>query len=138
HSLPSHKLLLVDTTEMCLVDSPPGAKYAALSYLWGSVETFKTTKSTMGEVRQPGALARREENEIPLPKTVGDSISLAASLSIAYLWVDCLSICQDDSNALSIYLSPMASIYGNAYVTFVAAQGEDADFGIPGVKNASR
>lgn len=127
---PSHRILLIDVEKGCVVDSVEGAKYAALSYVWGDVKTFQMRRGNIEELRQPGSLSQKQ-----LPKTIRDAILLTRSLRIRYLWVDSVCIVQDDDDLRNIHLNSMAAIYANSYVTFIAAEGEDANHGIPGVEN---
>jgi hypothetical protein len=97
---------------------------------------FKTTKRNRETLQEEGALNRNHEPSISA--TVKDAILLAAAIGIPFLWVDSLCIVQDDEYSRNIHLSSMAVIYANASVTMIAAAGEDADYGIPGVLGGSR
>jgi Heterokaryon incompatibility protein (HET) len=54
-----------------------------------------------------------------------------------YLWVDCLCIVQDDQESLYNQVNNMASIFGDACVTIIAAQGTSAHCGLRGLPNIS-
>ncbi|KAF2738603.1 hypothetical protein EJ04DRAFT_417379, partial [Polyplosphaeria fusca] len=109
---------------LCLVETRPGPRYAALSYVWGPVGKqegiLKTLKSNIQRLKTPGSLEKIGKSE-KLPNTLWDAISLSSSLSIPYLWVDSLCIVQDDDETRGAQLGAMASIYANAYITLVAA-----------------
>ena len=84
------------------------------------------------------ALSQNSAFELPcnrncLPNTNSDSISLARALDIPYLWVDRFCIVQDDLVAKPRQLASMASVYSNAYVTIAATEGEDSNYGLPGI-----
>jgi hypothetical protein len=88
--------------------------YVALSYVWGDVPMFKTKRSNIEVLLQPGALYNKG-NGIVLPDTIRDAIHLVKALGERYLWVDCLSIIQDaDSEEIEIMLRAMARIYASA------------------------
>jgi hypothetical protein len=49
-------------------------------------------------------------------------------------WIDALCIVQDDASNKHDQIQAMAGIYANSYVTFVAANGWDADHGLRGLQ----
>jgi hypothetical protein len=59
-------------------------------------------------------------------------------LGESFLWVDALCIPQDDEKELSIQIQSMDTIYSNALVTLIAAEGSDSNAGLPGVRPCSR
>jgi hypothetical protein len=102
--------------EVDLLQGISGHGYAALSYCWGPdknpLQTLKNNLECMKtSIRQRGSI----------PKTIGDGIKVAKELGIAYLWVDALCIVQDDPIDKETEIPKMAAIYGNAFVTIVAA-----------------
>ncbi|KAF2815311.1 uncharacterized protein BDZ99DRAFT_377819, partial [Mytilinidion resinicola] len=75
-----------------------------------------------------------------LPQTIKDAILVTWKLGIRYLWVDALCIVQkavfDSKNGISIHdgewaveANNMASVYGNAYITIMAASAADCQDG---------
>lgn len=80
---------LIDVESSCLIPAHEGCSYAALSYVWGQVETLKTTKDNQGFLQEPGSLEAHHEY---LPRVIRDTIQLVSLLDIEYLWVDCLCI----------------------------------------------
>jgi hypothetical protein len=58
-------------------------------------------------------------------------------MGLRYLWVDRLCIIQDEPTHLTEQLQQMASIYANSYFTIIAADGYDANYGLPGVDSDS-
>jgi hypothetical protein len=58
-------------------------------------------------------------------------------MGLRYLWVDRLCIVQDEPTHLREQLQQMASIYANSYFTIIAADGYDANYGLPGVDSDS-
>ncbi|KAG4441015.1 hypothetical protein IFR05_003522 [Cadophora sp. M221] len=105
----------------CAPDSPDGVQDLqvidfALSYVWGKV--------------QPAQGA--DISSSPFPPVVQDSMSVTVTLGYQYLWVDRYCVDQND-NRKHIQLGQMDKIYSCAQLTLVAAAGEDADYGLPGV-----
>ena len=72
------------------------------------------------------------------PRTIEDSIELALTLGYNYLWVDLICLSQDDLDNHVTLTVGMNSIYEGAYLTIIAAAGEDAESGLPGVTPDSR
>ncbi|KAM7207257.1 Heterokaryon incompatibility protein (HET) domain containing protein [Naviculisporaceae sp. PSN 640] len=88
-------------------------KYAALSYVWGGDQPVKATRATL----------KAFESEIPwasLPRTLQDAMTIAHKLDIRYIWIDALTIVQDDESDWEREAGKMASVYGNAYITIAA------------------
>ncbi|KAF7534256.1 hypothetical protein G7054_g6351 [Neopestalotiopsis clavispora] len=129
------KLVETDQIEMDGVRSPRGIKYAALSYCWGSGVAFKTT---------PGNLDKHLTADLKvsdMPRTLSDAVRVARDLNIQYLWIDALCILQyqeSDPKALQVEAQNdwthesvrMHAIYGNAWVTIVAAGAAQCDEGL--------
>jgi hypothetical protein len=128
--------LLIDTWRMCLTKNLSVKSYVALSYVWGKVLTMKTIQTNLEVLQQNGSL-RREEIASKLTKTVRDAIAITELLHERYLWVDSLCIVQDDKTTSHDQITKMASIYANAALTIVAADGEDADYGLRGIRGVS-
>jgi hypothetical protein len=132
-----HPSLLVDTWRMCLTKNLSVKSYVALSYVWGPVPTLKTIQANLEAFQQTGSL-RREEVASKLPRTIRDAIALTELLQERYLWVDSLCIVQDDETSSHDQITKMASIYANAALTIVAAGGEDANYGLRGIRGISQ
>lgn len=140
-SLPplKHSILLVDVKHLCLVRINAGIPvptYAALSYVWGHAVSLQTTRLNLNAYLSPGGLRSQEAGRIS--NTITDAIQLTRSIGLDYLWVDSLCIIQDDTAFKNLHLRSMASIYANANVTIVAAEGFDADNGIRGLPGSVR
>jgi hypothetical protein len=132
-----HPSLLVDTWRMCLTKNLSVKSYVALSYVWGPVPTLKTIQANLEAFQQTGCLRRKEINS-KLPRTIRDAIALTELLQERYLWVDSLCIVQDDETSSHDQITKMASIYANAALTIVAADGEDANYGLRGIRGVSQ
>lgn len=123
---------VVDVIKKCVVPLPPGDEYIALSYVWGvnqSSNQFQLSTSNVQFLERPGSL-----QDIILPATISDAMLACNKLGLSYLWVDRLCIIQDGSwDHKSLQLDQMAIIYGQALLTIVAAEGDNAEHGLVGV-----
>lgn len=132
---PNLSLLLVDVQEECVtLKNCSDVQYSALSYVWGNAEVTKATSENIQDLQTPGSLSPQSQVAV-IPRTVRDAMNITAGLGLRYLWVDCLCIIQDDPEILS-YLGAMSAIYSSAYITLIAADGKDANYGITGTKRA--
>lgn len=71
------------------------------------------------------------------PNTIRDAMTVASKLGFTYIYVDAFCLIQDDDNDKREQLAIMGKIYANATVCIVAASGESAHSGSPGI-SASR
>jgi hypothetical protein len=127
-------LRLIDVNEMCLVtvssDERARTQYLALSYVWGEgPKDFILTTTNLQDYMCPQGLPR-------LPATISDAITLTRRLEQRYLWVDSISIISNDEQDKAIQIPAMTSIYGCALLTIVAAAGQDANHGLPGLQGS--
>jgi hypothetical protein len=115
---------LIDCATRLIVDAPEEAHYAALSYCWGPPIDF----------------TRENPNELPAVAelVIEDALKVCDALAIPYLWVDRYCNSQSDLSILPTQLQNMGKIYASAYVTIIAACGEDPKFGLPGVSTRNR
>lgn len=125
---------LIDVDNLCLVRAHEDCSYAALSYVWGQVETLTTTKDNLSFLQEPMSLKAHHDY---LSRVIKDTMQLVSLLGIDYLWVDCLCIVQDDEESLQHEIDRMGDIYQNAYVVVAAANGWDANHGLRGVHNVT-
>ncbi|KAI1735803.1 heterokaryon incompatibility protein-domain-containing protein [Xylaria scruposa] len=114
-------LRVFDCQTRSVVIAPDSCKYIALSYVWGDLQNdvFDGTDSNS------------------IPRTVLDSMTVSLELGCRYLWVDRYCISQDKDDRQHM-INQMADIYANAYLTIIAAAGEDATYGLPGVGQTRR
>lgn len=97
--------------------------YAALSYSWGAGLPLKLTRSSLASFM----------SGIPwtdIPKTLQDAMTITHKLGLRYLWVDALTIIQDDEDDWHTEAAKMAIVYGNAHVTIAATLSQGLDSGI--------
>lgn len=122
-------LRAIDVQRWCVTEVPEGARFVALSYLWG--KDFKqlfTTSENLARLSTPNAL-RHEK----LPRTVKDCIKLTDMIGERYLWTDSLALIHDQG-----FQYHDDWIYARAHLTVVAGSGKDANAGLPGVRENSR
>jgi hypothetical protein len=106
-------------------------QYVALSYVWGTGTTLKTTRSTMAS-RMEGF--RPEE----LPNSIRDAVEITRRMGFEYLWVDALCIIQGDFDDWNHESALMARVYGGAAFTISADLAENTDQGILHARNLPR
>ncbi|KAJ4246058.1 hypothetical protein NW762_013803 [Fusarium torreyae] len=129
--LPKSKLSYIDVEDLCVVIPNKPVRYAALSYVWGSVEMPLAKKANITFLRLPGAFLKG--SGVELPATIRDAVRLCAEIGIRYLWVDSICIVQDDMESKMEQIKAMGSVYANAYLTLVALASENANSSIPRV-----
>jgi Heterokaryon incompatibility protein (HET) len=119
---------VIDVTEMCLTKLPDGARYIALSYTWGQGgHHFKTTALNVRDHLKPGGLRKMD---LMMPRTIRDAINLVRDLGERYLWVDSICIIQGSDRSWALNSRVMDQVYGNAYLTICAADGDGAGAGL--------
>ena len=131
--------MLIDLHLSCLVefDGSVTRRYTALSYVWGELrDVLQSTKANHNNLCVPGALEKPENRNL-IPTTILDAMILTYEMDVRFLWVDMLCIRQDDEDHMAQQLQQMASIYGNAYFTIIAASGVDARHGLRGINGSS-
>lgn len=126
---------LIDTRQYRLVPARQEFRYVALSYVWGESNVFKTQKHNLELLLQPNSLS--PNNPLHISRTITDAMHVVHLLKERYLWVDSLCIVQDDEHKKHDQIRGMASIYANASVTIIAAGGDNADFGLRGLRGVS-
>jgi hypothetical protein len=125
---------LIDVRQQCITSGTATSRYAALSYVWGGSSQYKLTMERVVGPEKPGSLLVITEQ---LPKVVKDAMIVCDEMKIPYLWVDALCIVQDDYAGKMSQIRHMNRIYSSAYVTLVAAAGNDAADGLPRVSISS-
>ncbi|KAH8880426.1 HET-domain-containing protein, partial [Thozetella sp. PMI_491] len=128
---------VIDVYEDKIVIAPKFCRYVALSYVWGGIDNYQTTKSNKSH--DP----LTEDEIIPFrrkrfPKTIRDALRVTKMIGERYLWVDALCIVQDDEDEKAKTFPAMNNIYRHAQLTIVAADGSNADAGLRGLDPGSR
>ncbi|KAH7074989.1 heterokaryon incompatibility protein-domain-containing protein [Paraphoma chrysanthemicola] len=122
---------VIDVFTLQLTDLPQDhqgyAPYAALSYVWGKGEKYRTMLGNVMRHRTHGGL---EAIMHKLPQAIQDAIALVPTLGLRYLWVDSLCIVQDSARSWKLNAYNMDLIYGQATLTICGADGEDGTEGL--------
>ncbi|GFP55952.1 hypothetical protein TASIC1_0006012200 [Trichoderma asperellum] len=134
NSRPESSFRLIDVVDECIVVPPPSCQYVALSYVWGRTQYLQLNSQTAPILAEKGSLFSQET---PVGQTITDAITVVKALGERYLWVDQLCISQDESDK-AIHIKSMDRVYGAALLTIVAADGMDANAGLPGVRPGTR
>ena len=96
------------------------AHYIALSHCWGTAAPLTTTKATLSS-----RMSRIEMSD--LPKLFQETVRVVRHLRIRYLWIDTLSIIQDDTQDWETEAAKMCQIYQDAFLTIAASAAEDCN-----------
>jgi hypothetical protein len=139
----SYRLRLVDVINNEVIRPWRACRYVALSYVWGDKKQYRAQRADLvccDKTHDCGSMGRPiiPIDRSKISRTVRDAMDLVEAVGERYLWVDTLCIIQDDEKELNITLKSMAKIYENAQFTIVAADGTNADAGLPGVRPQSR
>jgi hypothetical protein len=133
-------LRVIDVKRRCLAEIPThlikDCRYVALSYVWGKRPKLELNKSNRGKLMIENGLAPYLDTTIS--NTVRDAIKVTDAIGERYLWVDALCISQNNDKEKQDLIDMMDRVYANAILTIVAANGEDAYVGLPGVQPRSR
>ena len=130
-------LRLTDVEDCCVVNAPRGARYVALSYVWGKAKQLMLLETTFEELTSRGGLSHPRAKKPDIPKTALDAMAITSSLGFRYLWIDALCIQQDNEKDQKRQIDKMDRIYCCASLTIVST-GPSADSEIPGIRQASR
>jgi hypothetical protein len=99
------------------------ADYACLSHCWGLKPIITTTRENLTDFLR----------QIPwdgLSKTFQDAIIVTRKLGLGYLWIDSLSIVQDDIDDWSSQAPMMADYYSNALLTIASTASSNGAEGL--------
>ncbi|KAI1050774.1 hypothetical protein LB507_009333 [Fusarium sp. FIESC RH6] len=129
--------LLIDVIQGCVTEcKEKSLRFLTLSYTWGRSKNFRITKANVDKMKQSGVL-ETDPVASKLPRTILDAIKLTKTLGERWLWVDSLCIVQDDEESLQHELKSMHQIYATSFLTIIAVDGEDAEYGLRGLRGIS-
>ncbi|PVH89441.1 HET-domain-containing protein, partial [Cadophora sp. DSE1049] len=111
---PNPKCQLVLSSEL-----PGETEYTTLSYCWGTIRNFLLLHENIMNIFQGIPIDT-------LPKTLQDAILTTRKLGARYLWIDSLSIIQDDPEDWKREPSNMFNIYGGSYCNISATVDKDS------------
>ncbi|KAK3493680.1 heterokaryon incompatibility protein-domain-containing protein, partial [Neurospora crassa] len=126
--IPSFCVIDCETETIIPAAGMRNLKYVTLSYIWGA----STTPSQV-PVASTSLPVLPESNQ--RPKVVNDAMEVVQRIGYRYLWVDRYCIPQSDHDAKSIQIQKMGKIYSLSALTIIAAAGNDAEYGLPGVSS---
>jgi hypothetical protein len=105
--------------------------YVALSHCWGNSQPLQTTKANLSK--------HCEHIDMKdLPATFRDAVLVTRILGIRYLWIDSLSIVQDDPDDWLMEAAAMGDVYAHAYITIAATRATDSTIGFLGPRDIHR
>ena len=125
---------LIDTLDQCIVESSILENYLTLSYVWRSINAFRLRRAKLAQLMTKGSLVAFHSE---LPRTILDAIHLTRLLGERYIWIDSLCLLEDDPQDLANGIQSMDVIYERSYLTIVAANGDDAEAGLPRLRSGS-
>jgi hypothetical protein len=130
-------MLLIDVLEQRLVpfDLGSNCRYIALSYVWGKVKMLQTTKDNLSTLMEEGSLIKVRDQ---LPRVVQDSMAVVSMIGERYLWVDAISILQDDTASKRRQIMHMDLIYKNSTLAIVAMSTTHANDRLMGIPPSPR
>lgn len=98
------------------------ARYATLSHCWGGQSWVGATTQSLARLRDGFDIGA-------IPKTYADTIMVARSLGIQFLWIDSFCIVQDDREDWAAESQKMGDIYEHAYLNIAATGAKDSTAG---------
>nr|CEG04404.1 unnamed protein product [Fusarium clavum] len=126
-------------------DAVKGARYVALSYMWGREKqtgpptppSTSQSKPAEGHGTSPGTL---DTGSHEFPPTIRDAMAVTKRVGFQYLWVDryCISQHESKGKERTDQIKQMDRIYRQAELTIIAAAGQGPEHGLPGVGSTPR
>ncbi|KAK3500341.1 heterokaryon incompatibility protein-domain-containing protein [Neurospora hispaniola] len=127
-NIPSFCLIDCESETIILAAERCSPKYVTLSYVWGA-------SITSPPVLDANTSLPVLPNSNQRLKVVNDAMETVRRIGYRYLWVDRYCIPQSDHDAKSIQIKNMGKIYSLSVLTIIAAAGNDAEYGLPGVSS---
>jgi len=104
-------------------DGLPTRPYVTLSHCWGDATICKLEKATIAQFKRCITLEQ-------LPKTFIDAIAVARFLRIRYIWIDSLTIVQDNEKDRIRESAAMKQVYQNSFCNIGATGSNDSRGGL--------
>lgn len=125
HDIPGFRL--IDCLMGTIIPAAEASEreYTTLSYVWGSSSN-------------DSALAATSSLPDKLPLVVDDAMTVTLLLGYRYIWIDRYCIPQDNPITKHDQIRSMHKIYSRSILTLIAAAGNDAEYGLPGVSSRAR
>ncbi|KAF4419990.1 hypothetical protein F53441_14408 [Fusarium austroafricanum] len=108
---------VISCTSRKLEPLPFGARFAALSYVWGENTANAEPCAVLGK----------------FPQTIEDTITVALEIGIQFIWVDRYCVPQHECSEKREQIQMMHKIYREADLTIIAAAGDGPKYGLPGI-----
>lgn len=132
---------LIDVHTRKIVRKSTSERYIALSYVWGKGSELRLRTSDMQDTEKKESPAstqerpKRKRSQLPsfIPQTMEDAMIFTRRLGEQYLWIDLFCIDQNDQEQMRQQIDAMHNIFSSAFLTLLNVDGEDADWGLPGV-----
>lgn len=126
--IPGLHLIDCDDGRIIRAEDMETSTYVTLSYVWGSGPIDP-------EIMESPAAAPLLPDSNRLPKVISDAMEVVRRLGYKYLWVDRYCIPQGNSQIKHLQIQSMGKIYSLSDLTIIAAAGENAEHGLPGVSS---
>lgn len=125
---------LIDVHTRSIVRVSSGYTYVALSYVWGKeAQTLYQREWNEEDIDNHRDILTGWRVPNPAAQTIEDAMIFVKNLGETYLWTDLYCIDQNDEAVKAEQIMHMDKIYASSYLTIVALDGENADWGLPGV-----
>ena len=125
---------LIDVDTRHIVQFSGYCRYVTLSYVWGKgAKSIHQRERTEESPDSLGGSPIGWKVPYPAAQTIEDAMTLVKNLGERYLWADLYCIDQNDELAKQEQITLMDKIYASSYLTIVALDGENADWGLPGI-----
>ncbi|KAI4164047.1 MAG: hypothetical protein LQ342_002282 [Letrouitia transgressa] len=120
-------IYLIDVHTRRLIRRNHDDQFVALSYVWGKGSQTPVFKFT--------SYQRTSNQTLPtsIPQTMEDAITFTKRIGERHLWIDQLCIDQTNNQEKHQQIDLMDQIFASAYLTIVNLDGQDAEWGLPGV-----
>lgn len=139
-STPPLNIYLIDVQTRKFVQCSAGDRFVALSYVWGTesqrpLSVCVSHRDTLGDTEGHSQAQADFVQDVPtvLPQTMMDAMTFVKGIGERYLWVDQLCIDQANETEKQQQINLMDRIFASAYLTIVSLDGQDADWGLPGI-----
>lgn len=133
-------IYLIDVQTRKFVQRCTDDRFVALSYVWGTgsqrtLSVCVSHRDTFGDTEGHSQAQAEFVQDIPtvLPQTMMDAMTFVKCIGERYLWIDQLCIDQANEAEKQRQISSMDRIFASAYMTIVSLDGQDADWGLPGI-----
>jgi hypothetical protein len=104
-------------------DARPTGPYVTLSHCWGDAAILKLEKELLTQFKEGISIKQ-------LPRTFVDAIAVARYLQVRYIWIDSLTIIQDDGEDWVRESVSMGQVYQNSFCNIGATGSSNSHGGL--------